>query len=527
MSRGLPFLTLLALAGCSNLLGLKPPHEAPGGDAQGDDDAPPAGNPSDFTVQLAHPGARVPAGGFDFIEVTVNRKAGDAVAITVDIPQPPPGITTVAGTIGPNETKAFVRVNGDNGLTIGDTLDLDVVATDDKFTHDVHVDTAVTGIPGSLDKTFGGTNTGFIDIPLGSLAGSFTGIQVASDDSVVAAGTVSNSIASTAQISVLHPDGTLLASQTTNPCGCSGGGSFNSLVIESSGRIVAFGTTVDKAFSPSRIEPFSTGFTSAGPVDTTYGSMGTNFVATGDGEDWRSLALDATNLIGVSNTGNLFRITQNGSGIDLNWNSGEALPLAPLALGGFQAVAVDPTQHIYVAGQLNGNAVIERITENAVVDAAFATAGVADSGVAGIAKAAIVQKDHGVIVAGEIGDGSGIVLFRVKEDGTFDTAFGTAGIAKPPGTAGLGVTAMTIQADGKIIVAGNMGGAVLVRLLPNGQPDITFGNNGVVSVAAGLTPIMGGVAVQSNGMIVISGGNADQPHSNGVDGNGMIARVQF
>jgi uncharacterized delta-60 repeat protein len=66
--------------------------------------------------------------------------------------------------------------------------------------------------------------------------------------------------------------------------------------------------------------------------------------------------------------------------------------------------------------------------------------------------------------------------------------------------------AVAVQPDGKIVIAGLVGSsALVVRLNPNGSPDLTFGNLGAVSipVAGGMTT--SGVALQTDGKILICG----------------------
>ena len=83
------------------------------------------------------------------------------------------------------------------------------------------------------------------------------------------------------------------------------------------------------------------------------------------------------------------------------------------------------------------------------------------------------------------GNGTNVVtLVRYKTNGAADISFGTSGkavIAAPSGTF-LGGTAasLTVQADGKIIYAGNSSDKiVLARLKANGTLDSTFGTAGI------------------------------------------------
>ena len=136
-----------------------------------------------------------------------------------------------------------------------------------------------------------------------------------------------------------------------------------------------------------------------------------------------------------------------------------------------------------------------------------------------------LAEDHqGRLVAAGIG-ARGLLLARYLTDGSLDPSFGhvgtgpdrgrTSGIVStgPPETGAFG---MAIQPDGKILTAGpeslmrgyGIGGAfVVVRHLPDGRPDPSFGReNGRVATRLGLDA--GGaraLALQDDGRIVVGG----------------------
>ena len=60
--------------------------------------------------------------------------------------------------------------------------------------------------------------------------------------------------------------------------------------------------------------------------------------------------------------------------------------------------------------------------------------------------------------------------------GSLDSAFGNGGLEITPGAA----FNAALQQNGDILVNGNSG---VVRFLPNGTPDASFGSNGVASAA--------------------------------------------
>lgn len=73
-----------------------------------------------------------------------------------------------------------------------------------------------------------------------------------------------------------------------------------------------------------------------------------------------------------------------------------------------------------------------------------------------------------------------MVTLRFLSDGSLDPSFGDEGVVSTAVTAdGSAVEAVSVQADGKIVVAGSFGqsldeGFVLARYLPDGTPDPTF-----------------------------------------------------
>ena len=126
------------------------------------------------------------------------------------------------------------------------------------------------------------------------------------------------------------------------------------------------------------------------------------------------------------------------------------------------------------------------------LDRTFATNGVAildfsegdDAG-----RDVAIQADGKIIIAGEHEDpvtsSQDFVVMRLKADGTYDETFNGTGLVITP-VLGFGVvTAVAIQPDGKIVVAGSA--AVngirqfcLVRYNTNGSLDTTFDGNGIV-----------------------------------------------
>ena len=111
--------------------------------------------------------------------------------------------------------------------------------------------------------------------------------------------------------------------------------------------------------------------------------------------------------------------------------------------------------------------------------------------------------------------------------GKLDSTFGQNGLFLDPFNGATGsATAVAVQTDGKIVVAGEKGGqnttaakGIVVRLTTDGKLDDSFGTAGVVSIKFGsIDSTTDGMAIQSDGKIVVSG------HGIGA-GNGLVARL--
>jgi uncharacterized delta-60 repeat protein len=116
------------------------------------------------------------------------------------------------------------------------------------------------------------------------------------------------------------------------------------------------------------------------------------------------------------------------------------------------------------------------------------------------------------------GNDEGVEALRQVAPGDLDTSFSRDGKVRThfQGVINDGVGAVTLQPDGKIIVAGTSDDVVigqqvfaLARFRSNGAPDSTFGNNGTVTTSFGPTGPSAAfaVALQPDGKIVVAGGS--------------------
>ena len=182
--------------------------------------------------------------------------------------------------------------------------------------------------------------------------------------------------------------------------------------------------------------------------------------------------------------------------------------------GGARAVAVQPDRKVLVAGVADAEATgsdfaLERLLPDGTPDPAFGTDGLVTTDFAGgpdAAGAVAVQPDGRIVVAGAAHLGSAgftpftdyaFAVARYTADGRLDPTFSGDGMLTtdlgaregPDLRPGEIITDVAIQEDGSIVVAGPDGDRTAVaRYLADGQPDLTFGQVGVVqlpTIAAG------------------------------------------
>jgi uncharacterized delta-60 repeat protein len=137
-------------------------------------------------------------------------------------------------------------------------------------------------------------------------------------------------------------------------------------------------------------------------------------------------------------------------------------------------------------------------------------------GVTGIEGGVVLAQPDGKAIVSlrrNTGYGGYGAIVRYNADGTLDTAFGSGGQIVPPIYAYSGVLSAALQADGKILVAGCKCGTgydfALVRYNADGSLDTSFGVGGIAQTDIGgwgsYYDYATAVAVQADGKIVVAG----------------------
>ena len=169
------------------------------------------------------------------------------------------------------------------------------------------------------------------------------------------------------------------------------------------------------------------------------------------------------------------------------------------------AVTIQPDGKILVCGGIPSStgfpvAAIARYHSDGSLDSGFGTGGITVTKTLGTPTAIALQTDGKILVSGPTG-GLKIAVARYSSNGSLDPTFGTGGIFTSRFNLGIsGQSLMVVQPDGKILVADG----ILLRLLPDGQVDSSFGNAGEAVVVGSSTTSL---ALLPNGKILVGAGN--------------------
>ncbi len=177
---------------------------------------------------------------------------------------------------------------------------------------------------------------------------------------------------------------------------------------------------------------------------------------------------------------------------------------------GANALVVQPDGKIVAAGYGDNGVLIARLLTDGRPDLSFGTDGITTvpfTGYPNVQLYALALLPNGkIIAAGENGD---FLLLRLNADGELDTSFGKNGLVTTDlGSWNDGAWAMVLQPDGKIVAGGHgasPGNFILVRYLPDGTLDSAFGTNGIAETSLGYDDLLFALAIQADGKILAAG----------------------
>jgi uncharacterized delta-60 repeat protein len=191
------------------------------------------------------------------------------------------------------------------------------------------------------------------------------------------------------------------------------------------------------------------------------------------------------------------------------------------------AVALQPDGKIVAAGDSGDYAsknfdfrfAVSRYTRSGKLDASFGTKGTAKTAFpprSAMAEGVALQPDGKIVTVGQRWNRNSaeslFALVRYRPDGSLDPTFGNGGRVTTAFTDPAGASAVALQPNGKLVVAGWTGpyfhdSFALVRYNADGSLDSGFGTGGkvVTSFPSLSDSSAGAVALQSDGKIVLAG----------------------
>jgi uncharacterized delta-60 repeat protein len=181
------------------------------------------------------------------------------------------------------------------------------------------------------------------------------------------------------------------------------------------------------------------------------------------------------------------------------------------------SITVQPDGKILLAGLGNGNFALARYNSGGSLDKSFDYDGklATDLGEYDYGHSIALQPDGKILV---VGSNDNFTLARYKSDGTLDTSFGYDGKLTIDFGGGDHGNNVTVQADGKILVAGRsydfLPDFALARYRSDGSLDTSFGYDGKLTTDFGLVDYAYIVAIQPDGKILV-GGNTWMGSSSG------------
>jgi uncharacterized delta-60 repeat protein len=369
---------------------------------------------------------------------------------------------------------------------------------------------------GSLDSGFGTRGRVLTRIPASS--GIVDAGALQPDGKIVTAGSSSAGGIDKFTLARYNPDGSLdpgfgTGGIVTTAIGPSTDFAY-AVALQPDGKIVAAGASrINPRPSPSNYEVALVRYNADGSLDPSFGTGGKVLTQIQDASRALAVALQPDGKIVVSGVS----VTQGGTplfalarylpdgSLDSSFGTGGTVTTAlggPSAFG--NSLALQPDGKIVVggvtqtAGALQDRFALVRYNPDGSLDPTFGDGGIVATAVSehAFVYALALQPDGKIVAAGAECDAScgqlDFALARYDSDGSLDTSFGTAGIVTTAFAASSGASAIALQPDSKIVVAGFSGlekscacGSIfaLARYMTNGSLDSSFGTGGKVTTS--------------------------------------------
>jgi uncharacterized delta-60 repeat protein len=253
-------------------------------------------------------------------------------------------------------------------------------------------------------------------------------------------------------------------------------------------------------------------YTAAGTLDRSFGTGGKVLANLGARSDsWARAAavqpdgkIVAAGAMGPRGRGGRFALVRFTRGGKLDPSFGKKGKVLTRD-GQAGAVAIQPDGKVVAAGYRGNGFALTRLTARGSLDRTFGSGGSVatgfGSGSNAFATALAIQSDGKLVVAGPkfINGRTDAALARYSSNGRLDPSFGMGGRVVARGAS---PSAVAVQKDGKIVVVAV---SALLRYRGDGTLDPSFGIGGKVTIDPGLKAFGSGLAIQADGKLVVAG----------------------
>ena len=338
---------------------------------------------------------------------------------------------------------------------------------------------------GSLDASFGTQGTRITEFVNGLQANIIYRVVPTADGKTLVVGYIQNDRATDPgdtrwAVARYNADGSLDASFDSDgklTVDFRGYSSVNGATVQADGKVIVVG---DHLGADGNLNLGAMRFNSDGSVDSAFGTAGlvTVTFATYDGGSI------GTNVI--------------------------ALPDGKILIASSERV-------YYADSSRGGDVGLVRLNPNGSLDTSFGLNGEVITSTAGAwfdesPTSTKLQADGKILMLVGINDmitaARDSVLVRYKVDGTLDSSFSGDGKVSTGVLTDVTTNQLTLQSDGKILLAGGFkGDFCLIRYNTDGGPDTAFGTDGKVTIDFGSSESAWTVALQGDGKIVVAGGS--------------------
>ena len=348
--------------------------------------------------------------------------------------------------------------------------------------------------------------------------GAATGSAATASDTKTAAIPATPSVTTNVNAAPLMGDGIVMT-----PVGAGVDRAYG-MTMQSDGKILVAG----ESNNGSNADFALTRYNANGSLDTSFGTGGIVTTRIGSADDLgRAVVLQADGKIVVVGesmiAGNfdiaLTRYNSDGS-LDSSFGGGDGIVTTAVGTGHDhgQSVTVQADGKLLVAGYSrtanNFDFTLVRYNTDGTTDTSFGGGdGIVTTAIGtgnDIGRSITLQADGKILVAGHgvVGGNQDYVLVRYNADGTLDTGFSDDGIVVTViGPADDRAYSVNVQTDGRILLAGlSNNDFSLVRYNSNGSLDTSFGGDGIVTTdIAGGTDLGRAMTILSDGKILVAG----------------------